>query len=167
MNKKLYFAYGSNMNLEQMEFRCPDAEVVGNVQLKDYRLAFCGQPSGCGVATILPEKGSIVDGVLWKITPSCEVSLDRYEGYPHLYGKETIAVHDVQGRVRVAAVYTMNAPYRYCPAVPSDIYLKGIIEGCDQNAIPSKPVMDAVKRTMSEVRKRRQKQRKTEKYPTR
>lgn len=24
----LYFAYGSNMNLNQMAFRCPDAEVV-------------------------------------------------------------------------------------------------------------------------------------------
>ena len=35
MKEKLYFAYGSNMNLDQMEFRCPDAKVVGNVQLKD------------------------------------------------------------------------------------------------------------------------------------
>ena len=24
----LYFAYGSNMNLDQMDFRCPAAEVV-------------------------------------------------------------------------------------------------------------------------------------------
>ena len=29
----LYFAYGSNMNLDQMDFRCPAAEVVGNVRL--------------------------------------------------------------------------------------------------------------------------------------
>lgn len=167
MKEKLYFAYGSNMNLDQMEFRCPDAKAVGNVQLKDYRLAFCGRPSGGGVATILPETGSMVDGVLWKITPSCEGSLDRYEGYPHLYGKETISVQDTQGKIWKAAVYTMNAPYKDCPAVPSDFYLRGIIEGCGQNGVPSKPVMDAVKRTMSEVRKRREKQRKTEKHPTR
>ena len=38
MGEQLYFAYGSNMNLDQMEFRCPDAEVAGNVRLEDYRL---------------------------------------------------------------------------------------------------------------------------------
>ena len=40
-NEKLYFAYGSNMNLNQMAFRCPDAEVVDTVRLEGYRLAFC------------------------------------------------------------------------------------------------------------------------------
>ena len=30
MNKdRLYIAYGSNLNLEQMKHRCPTAEVVG------------------------------------------------------------------------------------------------------------------------------------------
>lgn len=46
------------MNLGQMRFRCPDAEVVGNVRLEDYRLAFRGRAPGNGVATVLPEKGS-------------------------------------------------------------------------------------------------------------
>ena len=79
MAEQLYFAYGSNMNLDQMEFRCPAAAVKENVRLDGYRLAFCGRHPGCGVATILPEQGSHVDGVLWKITPECEHSLDRYE----------------------------------------------------------------------------------------
>ena len=35
IKERLYFAYGSNMNLDQMEFRCPDAEVIGNVMVKD------------------------------------------------------------------------------------------------------------------------------------
>ena len=29
MAKRLYFAYGSNINLEQMAVRCPAAQVVG------------------------------------------------------------------------------------------------------------------------------------------
>ena len=45
------------MNLDQMEFRCPDAEVIGNVMVKDYRLAFRGNSRGNGVASILPEQG--------------------------------------------------------------------------------------------------------------
>ena len=70
MKDRYYFAYGSNMNLEQMKYRCPAAEVVENVRLEDYRLAFRGRAPGNGVATVLPEKGSCVEGVLWKITRS-------------------------------------------------------------------------------------------------
>ena len=68
IEERYYFAYGSNMNLDQMGFRCPDAVVVDNVRLEDYRLAFCGRNPGNGVATILPEEGNHVDGVMWKIT---------------------------------------------------------------------------------------------------
>lgn len=155
------------MNLDQMGFRCPDARVIENVKLQDYRLAFCGRPSGGGVATILPEKGSIVEGVLWKITAQCEASLDYYEGYPHLYGKERILVQNEKGVLQEAAVYTMNAPYKDCPAVPADVYLRGILEGCRQNNIPSKPAMEAVKRAMAEIRKGRGQQKKTGKDLTR
>ena len=31
IEERYYFAYGSNMNLDQMGFRCPDAVVVDNV----------------------------------------------------------------------------------------------------------------------------------------
>ena len=36
--KQLYIAYGSNINLEQMAFRCPHSSVVGDQcqQLKRY-----------------------------------------------------------------------------------------------------------------------------------
>lgn len=97
MKESYYFAYGSNMNLDQMAYRCPAASVVEKVKLEGYRLTFCGRGKGCGVATILPEEGSRVEGVLWKITPECEKSLDFYEGYPHLYGKETVLVQGKDG----------------------------------------------------------------------
>lgn len=29
MKKKLYIAYGSNMNKQQIQNRCPDAEIAG------------------------------------------------------------------------------------------------------------------------------------------
>jgi cation transport regulator ChaC len=150
----LYFAYGSNMNLDQMEFRCPAAEVVGNVRLEDYRLTFCSRNPDSGVATILPEQGSHVDGVLWKITPDCERSLDRYEGYPYLYGKEVIHVKTEDGTVYESMVYTMNAPHKDCPARPSRFYLQGILEGCVQNGIQTEPIKEAVKQTQKEVRAR-------------
>ncbi len=147
------------MNLDQMEFRCPDAVVVENVQLDDYRLAFCGRNPGNGVATILPEEGSHVDGVLWKITLRCEKSLDYYEGYPHLYGKETISVRNEKGIRQNVAVYVMNSPYKDCPSTPSDFYLKGILEGCRQNKLPVLPVMEAVQRTEHEMNEQKRKDR--------
>ncbi len=31
--KKFYLAYGSNLNVEQMRFRCPDARIVGTAEI--------------------------------------------------------------------------------------------------------------------------------------
>ena len=56
MKETYYFAYGSNMNLDQMAYRCPAASVVEPVHLEGYRLTFCGRGKGSGVATILPEE---------------------------------------------------------------------------------------------------------------
>ena len=146
----LYFAYGSNMNLDQMEYQCPDASVIGNVHLDGYRLAFRGNDSGYGVATILPQAGSQVEGVMWRVTGQDERSLDCYEGYPRLYGKETIRVQDRQGHSYEVMVYTMQPPYKECPATPSPSYLQGILEGCRQNGLAIRPVLEAVQRTQME-----------------
>ena len=94
MAEKLYFAYGSNINLEQMAYRCPAAEAVGPVILENYELLFRGNTKGNGVATIAHKEGCRVHGLLWRITPACEQSLDLYEGYPRLYEKEPVTVRD-------------------------------------------------------------------------
>ena len=60
--------------------------------LDGYELLFRGNRRGTGVATIEPLPGSQVHGLLWKLTPECERSLDVYEGYPRLYEKENITV---------------------------------------------------------------------------
>ncbi len=140
------------MNLDQMEFRCPDAEVVGNVVVKDYRLVFRGNSRGNGVASILPEQGKQVFGVLWRITEKCEESLDRYEGYPYLYGKQDILVQCEDGKEVYAAVYIMNEPYQSQPALPSQYYLRGILEGCIQNGLSETAVVKAVSETKKEVK---------------
>lgn len=88
---RLYIAYGSNLNLPQMAFRCPTAEVVGASEVKGYELLFRGGSRGV-VATIEPLEGSSVPVLLWKIRPQDELSLDRYEGYPNFYRKEMLEV---------------------------------------------------------------------------
>lgn len=40
--KKYYFAYGSNMDINQMKDRCPDAEFMNVAYLKGYRFVYDG-----------------------------------------------------------------------------------------------------------------------------
>ena len=103
-----------------------------------------------------------MEGVLWKITPECEKSLDFYEGYPHLYGKEPVLVQGKDGVKREVMAYTMNAPYKDQLAIPSDLYFMGIVEGCHQNGISSRSITDALKRTRQEVGKQKASHKKTE-----
>lgn len=124
MNKKLYLAYGSNLNLSQMAERCPTAKAVGAVALKDYRLLFRGGPGA--VATIEPSNGSNVPALLWEIEPSDEAALDRYEGFPFLYRKETVRVR-LGSKAADAMVYIMNGGRPL--SVPGSRYYNTILEG--------------------------------------
>lgn len=91
MKSKIYIAYGSNMDLGQMKFRCPTAELLGTGILEGWRLMFKGSKTGA-YATIEKEKGQKVPALLWRITAADEASLDRYEGFPSFYYKCTINV---------------------------------------------------------------------------
>lgn len=76
-----YFAYGSNLNVGQMQWRCRNAVPLGPYTLQGYTLVFRFY------ADITPVPGKSVKGGLWEITEEHEELLDRYEGYPELYGK--------------------------------------------------------------------------------
>ncbi len=151
MEEKLYFAYGSNINLEQMAVRCPNARPVRPVILDNYRLAFRGNAGYCGVATVIPARGEKVYGLLWKITPDCERALDRYEGYPHLYGKEQITVRDKDGGSHKVMAYIMTHEYSRDPAEPSESYFRGIVRGYQANGLPVRALFEAVQRIRIEM----------------
>ena len=105
--KRLYVAYGSNLNLEQMSYRCPTAKVYGKGMLYGYRLLFKGTP-GNAYLTIEPCKGKKVPVLIWEVQPKDEIALDRYEGYPSFYYKEDIPVELETGEIVTAMVYIMT-----------------------------------------------------------
>ena len=150
--RKLYFAYGSNMDQEQMADRCPDAKVVKAVRLADYRLAY----RGAGYATILPEQGSHVDGVLWSITTIDEIKLDRYEGFPRHYAKQPITVTDKNGMAVQAMVYVMQPPMRDHPAIPSRWYFDTVMRGKQQFGLSKSDAIAEYNRTYQDLRARSQ-----------
>ena len=104
--RKIYLAYGSNLNREQMAIRCPNAKVIGTATLEGYELLFRGHHNAA-VATVEPKEGSSVPVLLWEITPTCEKALDIYEGFPRLYRKENVTV-ELNGDPTEAMVYIMN-----------------------------------------------------------
>ena len=146
MEQTLYFAYGSNINLGQMEYRCPDACVVGPVVLENYELLF----RRGGFATIAPKEGGKVHGLLWSLTPECERSLDRYEGYPRFYDKQMVTVRDSEGRSLSVMVYIMDERFRE-PMLPTDSYYNGILEGYRQNGLPTAELKKAWDHAVQEV----------------
>lgn len=87
--KRYYIAYGSNLSVTQMHWRCPDAKVVGKGELKDWRLLFKGSKTG-SYLTIERCKGSRVPVAVWEVSERDETALDRYEGYPSFYYKEEL-----------------------------------------------------------------------------
>ena len=140
-NSRLYIAYGSNLNLEQMAHRCPTAEVVGAATLRGWRLWFRGG-NGSAVVTVERERGCEVPVLVWRIQPQDERALDRYEGWPHLYRKETLRI-TMNGRRVYAMVYIMNEA-RYPYGTPSLGYLDTIREGYESAGFDSGILAKAV-----------------------
>ncbi len=146
MNKKdmLYIAYGSNLNLPQMAFRCPTAKVVGASEIKDYGLLFRGGNRG-SVATVEPLAGSSVPVLLWKLKDRDLLALDRYEGYPSFYHKEILPV-ELKGKTVPAMVYIMNDGHPL--GSPSDYYLNVIMEGYKTAGFDTEILEQAVERSV-------------------
>lgn len=125
MNKRYYIAYGSNLHVQQMRYRCPDARIIGTAEMVDYRLLFKGSQSG-SYLTIEPSEGYSVPVAIWEISPADERSLDRYEGYPTFYYKKEMTL-DVKGictgkiRRRTAFVYMMHEDRPI--GIPSSSYM--------------------------------------------
>ena len=67
---KYYLAYGSNLNVRQMRYRCPEARIVGISVIKNYELLYKGSKTGAYL-TIEKKKGSLVPvAVTAAMTPS-------------------------------------------------------------------------------------------------
>jgi gamma-glutamylcyclotransferase (GGCT)/AIG2-like uncharacterized protein YtfP len=143
----LYFAYGSNLDPEQMRSRCPESSVVGLAALRNYRLIF-PLPSerwGGGVSSVQPAHGQVVWGALYELTDGDMASLDGWEGFRaagdqhNLYDREQVSVDLVRAddgsfprRVR-AWIYVARPSN---PTPPSRRYLDALLRGARHHRLP-------------------------------
>jgi hypothetical protein len=131
MNKKKYYiAYGSNLNIRQMRFRCPGAKPIGISAIPDYELLFKGSKTGAYL-TIEPKDGGLVPVAVWEVTADDEKHLDIYEGYPNFYYKKEVClpVKLASGKTKklTAFVYIMHEERSL--GIPSLAYIRTCKEG--------------------------------------
>lgn len=82
-----YFAYGSNMDEEQMKERCPKSEVLGIGYLSGYKLGFTrfSEKRQSAVADILVSPDDNVWGLIYEVPEADMERLDHFEGAPDAY----------------------------------------------------------------------------------
>lgn len=145
MLKKYYLAYGSNLNLEQMAFRCPNARTMGTMNLKDYRLVYKGAENGHSYLTIEPCKDSNVPLGIYEVSSLDIFSLDKYESYPTFYSKYFIPIKMGDKNER-ALIYIMNEGFDY--HIPSLEYIATCKKGYEDfgfdNTILEKALLDTI-----------------------
>jgi phage replication-related protein YjqB (UPF0714/DUF867 family) len=126
----LYFAYGSNLCVQQMARRCPDAGDPRPATLADHDWLINER----GVATVEPADGAVVHGVLWRVSDHDLTVLDSAEGVPVRYRRDRLAVHTAAGP-DPAWVYIDP---RVEPGPPRPGYLERIIDGARHHGLPER-----------------------------
>lgn len=145
--KKLYVAYGSNLNKHQMSRRCPDAVPFATGFLDGHELMFKGSKTGY-YATVEPYLGASVPVALWTINESDERALDRHEGFPTFYYKKYVNVRTTSGTHR-AMVYIMHEDRPL--GIPSEYYMDVCLEGYDDFGLNKMDFYDAVLTTAAKI----------------
>jgi hypothetical protein len=86
----IYFAYGSNLHLQQMAYRCPESRYLGTGRLYGFRW----QINERGYANVVAdEEDSFVDGICYLLNTEDEYTLDLNEGVDFgAYEKELLNV---------------------------------------------------------------------------
>ena len=149
------YAYGSNLNKEQMKDRCPGAEFVGTGSIENYELQFKGSLHGAH-ATIAPKEGSSVPVGMWTIKKRDESRLDMYEGYNLkgycYYNKEQIPVKMDDGSSLTGMVYIMDPRMDF--GNPSKSYYDIVRQGYEDCGLDTNVLDHAVNDSMDLAQQR-------------
>jgi len=127
--KILYFAYGSNMDVERMKKRCPDAKKLSDGTLHGWDAFFDED----GVASIKKStKNDYVNGVVWEIKKSDIKILDKKEGVKVGDYKESHVNVKTPDGIKKCLVYIALDKK---PGKPKKEYVKLVKKGEKENKI--------------------------------
>jgi gamma-glutamylcyclotransferase (GGCT)/AIG2-like uncharacterized protein YtfP len=130
-----YFAYGMNTNTAQMAQRCPDAKPLGHAVLYGHEFRFARH------ADIIENPEYNTQGVLWEITPECELSLDALEGFPTYYLKKQVRVFHNGSPVECMTYYMTGDNV---DELPSNGYLEMLHEGYREYNVDTRQIIESL-----------------------
>ena len=152
-SERLYLAYGSNLNLEQMKNRCSGAKLVGYSYIQNYRLIFRGSGSGFYLS-IEPAAGHQVPCGVFSITPNDEASLDYYEGFPRFYRKKEIVTYmnALNGESRIISAMVYYLPASSQAGMPTTRYVQTCKQGYADFGFEEDVLLKALTDTWEEIK---------------
>ncbi len=139
-----HFAYGSNLDLLQMQLRCPNARFVSAARLDSYDICFPRRSNIRNSATISIEEsvGESVWGALYELAEADIRRLDDREGYNPVrsdrmmnrHNRRTLTVECLDGRRVQAEVYVAVPMER--PGLPSAQYIGYLVSSAAECGLP-------------------------------
>jgi gamma-glutamylcyclotransferase (GGCT)/AIG2-like uncharacterized protein YtfP len=119
------------MNLEHMRRICGwHCHILGTGKLEDFELGVDLR----GYANIRPQKGESIYGVLYEVDKECLESLDRFEGYPTVFGREEIMV-EFDGDQKKSWVY-IEPTEQFGGNQPKVEYFRRVVSAAEENRLP-------------------------------
>ena len=134
MEVMYYFAYGSNMDENQMSERCPFSVKKNIGSLTDYKLFFSHNSKkwAGGVLSVKPEAGRLVWGTVYEITSEDLKNLDYYEGYPRIYDRKLVDINVKESKNKKSCWVYFSKKIEE-NVVPSEDYVALVTEAHDRN----------------------------------
>jgi gamma-glutamylcyclotransferase (GGCT)/AIG2-like uncharacterized protein YtfP len=138
----LYFAYGSNMDAQQMMERCPGAVIIGAGHLPGYALCFprMSLKRKCGVASVQAKDGREVWGAVYRLSAADLALLDHWEGYrpgrDQSRNRYTRLPVTVTMNGEATEVQTYIAEPQTGTFLPSAAYLRHLRDGARHHRLP-------------------------------
>ena len=132
-----YFAYGSNLNIDQMISRCPSAKILCVAKLINHKIAFTRTHRNWpgGVASVLEKTYRFVEGVIYQVTHEDLLKLDDIE---NVQGGEYFRVEKsliVSKDKSIKSWVYIAHPMEGGPFHPSKEYIETIIVGAKAHGL--------------------------------
>ncbi len=144
-DKIKYFAYGSNLNIDQMKVRGANIYSMDKAKLPGWKLAFTFKSSnrGGGVLDIIPgDVDDLVKGVVYTIDFESLEKLDEFEGREiqdnrevGIYRRQYIPVI-LGNNCKTVLTYVVNRILEYKKKThfpPSEEYIETVINGAESH----------------------------------
>lgn len=132
----LYFAYGSNMSSRRLQARVPSARVIMRARLIGHQLRFhkhsrVDNSAKCD-AFYTGNSSDEVWGVLFRFNAEERPQLDEAEGEGYQLDKVCLAAEEGEVEAVTYLATLMKAELK-----PYDWYLRHVLEGAREHALPS------------------------------